>query len=66
MIGDLILDAYVQPEAVIDLTTDEDEPILPQIWLGEWVVLDEIFDANDLPERTSSLSSPRTRLQTCC
>ena len=51
-IGDLILDAYVQPEDVIDLTTNEDEPQLPQIWLGEWVVLDEIdgsIDLEDLP-----------------
>jgi hypothetical protein len=46
------LDAYVQPEDVIDLTTNEDEPQLPQIWLGEWVVLDEIdgsIDLEDLP-----------------
>ncbi len=51
-IGDLILDAYVQPEAVNDLTTEEDEPQLPQIWLGEWVVLDELdgsIDLEDLP-----------------
>ena len=50
-IGDLILDAYVQPDDVIDLT-DEDEPQLPQVWQGEWVVLDEIdgsIDLDDLP-----------------
>ncbi len=49
----MILDAYVQPEVIIDLTTDEDEPQPPALWLGEWVVLDEIdglSDVEDLPE----------------
>ncbi len=48
-LGDMILDAYVQPVAIIDLTIDEDEPQLPMIWLGEWIVLDEI-DVEDLPD----------------
>ena len=50
-IGDLILDAYVEPVETIDLTTDEDEPQLPQVWLGEWIVLDELdvsIDEDDL------------------
>jgi hypothetical protein len=56
-LGGLILDAYVQPEAIIDLVADEDVPQdelqQPQIWLGEWVVLDEVdgsIDLDDLPD----------------
>jgi hypothetical protein len=45
--GHLILDAYVQPEALIDLTTDEDEP---QILLGEWIVLDELDESMSEPD----------------
>ena len=50
-IGGLLLDAYVEPVETIDLTTDEDEPQLPQVWLGEWIVLDELdvsIDEDDL------------------
>ncbi len=52
-LGDIILDAYVQPEVIIDLTVDEDEPQPQVLWLGEWMVLDEIdgpSDVEDLPE----------------
>jgi len=45
-LGDIILDAYVQPEIFIDLAAakdePQDEPPLPQVWPGDWIVLDEI------------------------
>ncbi len=45
----MILDVYVRPEAVIDLTTDEEDPQLPQGWIGVWIILDEIMDGEDIP-----------------
>jgi len=54
-LGDLILDAYVQPEATIDLTVDEpqDEPEQHQ----EWIVLDELYE-EDMPEQESEDEAP--------
>jgi hypothetical protein len=34
-LGDMILDVYVRPEAVVDLTADEEDPQLPQVWIGD-------------------------------
>jgi hypothetical protein len=47
----------------IDLTTDDDEPQLPQIWLGEWIVLDELdgsIDLDDLPDSESEKQSEQS------
>jgi hypothetical protein len=58
-LGDMILAVYVNQEAVIDLTADEEDeedPQLPQVWNGEWIVLDEVMD-EDMPDAEESEES---------
>jgi hypothetical protein len=56
-LGDMILDVYVRPEAIIDLTTDEEDPQLPQVWNGDWIILDEVLDDEDMPDAEESEQS---------
>ncbi len=53
----MILDVYVRPEAIIDLTTDEEDPQLPQVWNGDWIILDEVLDDEDMPDAEESEQS---------
>jgi len=62
-LGNMILDAYVRPEAVIDLTTDEEDPQLPQVWNGDWIVLDEILDDEDMPDADAEEESEQSEVE---
>ena len=59
----MILDVYVRPEAVIDLTTDEEDPQLPQVWNGDWIVLDEILDDEDMPDADAEEESEQSEVE---
>ena len=62
-LGDMILDVYVRPEAVIDLTTDEEDPQLPQVWNGDWIILDEILDDEDMPDADAEEESEQSEVE---